>query len=189
VFKVAAQLNGVPYIPSASVLENTINNDSSAAASVPSASAAKKVLPIFIIMQLALSGLIIAGAFWLSLPWDDALSKSERQKNRYTTLIPAQKGHKKNNDSIGSVGSDVPFATELERGRDRQELGHLRADSATDLTAGAALMGTSTPRRLSQGSLQSLDDPVDPMSLRRVLDAPRPASGFLEHRRTSLFLD
>lgn len=163
-----------------------MESNATAAASVPSSAAAKKVLPIFIIMQLALSGLTIAGAFWLA--WDDDLSKYERQTDRYATLIPApfKKGHRQH-DSVASVGSEAGFATELERGRNGR--GHFRGDSTADLTAQAALMGTSTPRRLSMESSHSLDDPVDAASLRRVLEGPQPSRGFLDNRRNSLFLD
>ena len=160
-----------------------MESSATAAASVPSTSAAKKVLPIFIILQLVFSGLTIAGAFWLAS--GDNASKYERLTDRQTTLIPAalQKGHRKQD----STSSEVAFATELERGRIQR--GHFREDSTADLTASAALMGTSSPRRLSMESSHSHDDPQDPGSLRRVLDSTQETRGYLDHRRNSLFLD
>jgi len=154
-----------------------MESNATAAASVPSTSAAKKVLPIFVILQLAFSGLTIAGAFWLA-SGDDA-SKYERLADRQTSLITKalQKGHRKHD----STSSEVAFATELERGGIQR--GHFRGDSTADLTASAALMGTSTPRRLS---MESLDDRHD---LAPVLDNPQPTRGYLDHRRNSLFLD
>lgn len=185
VFKVAAEANGVTYIPSASVLEGTENNSTSN--NVASSATVKKVMPIFIILQLAFSGLTIAGAFWLA--WEGDLSKYERQTDQYTTLIPApaNKGHQKH-DSIASVGSEAAFeAVELETGGFAR--GHLRTDSTADLTATAALMGTSTPRRLSIDSSHSLDDHHDFDSLQRVLASTQQSRGYLEGRRNSLFLD
>jgi hypothetical protein len=185
VFKVAAEANGLPYIPSASVVEGIENNSSSAG--VPSAATVKKVMPIFIILQLAFSGLTIAGAFWLA--WDGDLSKHQRQTDRYTTLIPApvNRGHQKH-DSIASVGSEAGFeAVELETGMATR--GHIRTDSTADLTSTAALMGTSSPRRLSMESSHSVDDHEDLASLRRVLANSESSRGYLEQRRNSLFLE
>jgi hypothetical protein len=185
VFKVAAEANGVKYVPSASVLEGTENNSTST--NVASAATVQKVMPIFIIMQVAFSGLTIAGAFWLA--WEGDLSKHERQTDRYTTLIPAlvNRGHQKH-DSIASVGSEAGFeAAELETGGVVR--GHLRTDSTADLTATAALMGTSSPRRLSIESSHSLDDHDDFASLQRVLAGTQQSKGYLEGRRNSLFLD
>jgi len=186
VFQVAADLNGVPYIPSKSLLENPATNSSSTHINgLPSDSAARKVLPVFIIFQLGLSALTIAGAFWLA--WGDDMSKYDRLgQDRSTTLIPASK-LKVQHQKYSSIASDTPFATELERGFGE----HHPRDSVVDLTSSAALMGTSSPpRRHSDESEHSQDDHEDVASLRRMLDSnPAPGRGFLEHRRNSLFLD
>jgi hypothetical protein len=172
----------VPYIPSKSVIDNKNNETSSATVpGVPSAAAAKKALPIFIIVQFVLSVLVVAGAFWLA--WGDDMSKYERLQDRYSTLIPAKiKTHQKY-ASIASEAEEVPFAMELERGT--RIRGHRPTESATDLPSQAALMGTYSPPRHSMESDHSHSDPEDIASLRRVLDSPNPQSG---HRRNPLFL-
>jgi hypothetical protein len=188
VFRVAAKLNGVPYIPSKTVL----NSETTAASSesrpgVPSDADAKKVLPVFIIMQIVLSGTIISGAFWLV--HGDDYTKYDRLENssqRYSNLIPAKSTRHRKYDSVASIGSDSGFAMELERGRDIE--GPNYRDSTADLTAHAALMGSDTPR----ASLESvhMDDEGDEASARRMLDTPLPPTGgsYMEHRRNSLFM-
>lgn len=180
-------MNGVPYIPSTSVLDNIKNNATSTASvhGVPSAAAAKKVLPIFIIVQLVLSGLVVGGAFWLA--WGDEMSKYERLQDSYSTLIPAKIKGRQNYAGIPSQATDEPFAMELERGiRIR---GHRPTESVTDLPSHAALMGTNSPSRLSMESEHSQSDPDDIASLRRMLDNPKPQGGYLEHQRNTLFMD
>lgn len=187
VFQVAAELNGVPYIPNNSVVGNTKNKTSATTTpGVPTSAAAKKVLPIFIIVQIALSSLVVGGAFWLA--WGDDTDKYERLQDRYSTaFIPAKvRGHKKH-DSITSVSSDVPFAMELERGNGMG--GHRATESVTNLPAHAALLGTSSPQRLSLESVHSFEEHDDSASLRRILDTQKPSGGYLEHRRNTLFLD
>ena len=181
VFQVAATANGVPYHPSGDVLKNS-NITSPTVRGVPTSAAAKKVLPVFVIMQVALSGLTIAGAFWLAR--GDDTSKYDRLEDRSTKFIPAvSKGHQKYS-SIASVGSDPGFTVELERGR--MLGGHRRTDSVTDLASHGALMGVRSER----GSMDSehSDEEGDKASLRRILDNPTPQRGFLEHRRDSLHL-
>jgi hypothetical protein len=184
VFQVAAEVNGVPYIPSQSVLDNKNQTSSSTSApGVPSAASAKKVLPVFIILQLLFSGFTVGGAVWLA--WGDDMSKYERVADRSTTFIPARgKGHQKY-ESIVSVASDTPFSTELERGTLLR--GHRPMNSITDLTSNAALMGTSSARH-SMESVGSLEDSGDIASLRRMLESTKPSGGYLDHRRNSLFL-
>ena len=188
VFQVAAQLNGVPYIPNNSVLSNTENNQTSTTSvhGVPTSAAAKKVLPIFIIVQLALTGLVVGGAFWLA--WGDDTDKYARLQDRFsTTFIPAKvRGHQKH-DSITSVSSEAPFATELERGSRMGE--HRARESIADLSSHAALMGRSSPERLSLESVHSFEGHDDSESLRRILETQKPSGGYLEHRRNTLFLD
>lgn len=189
VFKVAAKLNGVTYIPSKTVL----NSGTTAAAGktipgVPSDADAKKVLPVFIIMQIVLSGTILSGAMWLV--WGDDYTKYDRIEDRsggYSNLIPAKsiRGHRKY-DSVASIGSDSGFAMELESGRGIGR--HSHRDSTADLTAHAALMGADSPR----ASLESIhmDDEGDDASLRKMLDNASPPTGgsYMEHRRNSLFM-
>lgn len=194
VFEVAAAANGVPYIPSRSVLQNAATNTSSPSPKgVPSAAEARKVLPVFIVMQLGISIFTIGGALWLAR--EETTSKYERlREDRATTLIPAKVGRHQKHDSIASVessASDTPFATELEGGsllRGPSQSAHIRSESTTDLVSHGALMGTSS-RRGSVESLHSLDDTGDISSLRRMLNSPRPRTGYLEHRKNSLFLD
>lgn len=172
----------MPYIPSGSVIDNKNNATSSATIpGLPSAAAAKKALPIFIIIQLVLSGLVVAGAFWLA--WGDDMSKYERLQDRYSTLIPAKiKKHRKY-ASIASVSEETPFVMELERGT--RIRGHRPTESTTDLPSQAALMGTYSPPRHSMESDHSHSDPEDIASLRRVLDNPESQRG---HGRNPLFL-
>jgi hypothetical protein len=180
---VAATANGVPYHPSADVLKHA-NTTSATANGAPTSAAAKKVLPIFVIMQVALSGLTIAGAFWLA--WGDDASKYERLEDRSTKFIPSvSKGHEKY-ASIGSVGSEAVFAVELERGG-RMLGGHHPRDSVTDLASHGALMGVQSERG-SMESERSDEEEGDEASLRRMLDNPIPQRGFLENRRDSLHL-
>lgn len=183
VFQVAATANGVPYHPSADVLKNS-NMTSPTAHGVPTSAAAKKVLPIFVIMQVALSGLTIAGAFWLA--WGDDTSKYDRLQDRSTKFIPAiSKGHQKY-ASIASVGSDAGFGVELERGG-RMLRRDGRTDSVTDLASSGALMGVHSERG-SMESEHSDEEGGDEASLRRMLENPTPQRGFLENRRDSLHL-
>ena len=185
VFEVAAKLNGVPYHPSKSVLAN-MGSSATATPGVPSSASATKVLPVFIIMQIGLSIFTLGGAYWL-VHGDDA-AKYDRLQDRYTTLIPAKKGHQKY-DSIASVGSDGAFATELESGSRIRDLGHDgRTDSKADLTSHAALMGNESPRHSMESLHGFKDDDADLASLRRVLDDPAPRGGYLQHRRDSLFM-
>jgi hypothetical protein len=179
---VAATANGVPYHPSADVLKNA-NTTSPTAKGVPTSAAAKKVLPIFVIMQVALSGLTIAGAFWLA--WGDDASKYDRLEDRSTKFLPSvSKGHAKY-ASIGSVGSEAAFGAELERGR--MLGGHNPRDSVTNLASHGALMGVQSERG-SMESERSDEEEGDEASLRRMLDNPIPQRGFLENRRDSLHL-
>jgi hypothetical protein len=188
VFKVAAKLNGVTYIPSKSVLNTETTAANKPAPGVPSEAAAKKVLPVFVIMQIVLSGTILSGAFWLVHGDDYAkYDRLENRSSRYTTLIPAKgiKGHRKY-DSVASIGSDAGFAVELESGRGIGRQSH--RDSTADLTAHAALMGEESPR----ASLESVrvEDEGEDASLRNMLDNPPPQTGgsYMEHRRNSLFM-
>ena len=178
----------MPYIPNNSVLSSPNNNQtaSTSVAGVPTSAAAKKALPVFIVVQVALSGIVVGGAFWLA--WGDDTDKYERLQDRYSTaFIPAKlKGHQKH-DSITSVSSDVPFAAEFERGN--RMGGHRVTESVTDLPSHAALMGTTSPERRSLESVQSFGDHDNNASLRRILDTQAPSGGYLEHRRNVLFLD
>jgi len=174
VFEVAAQVNGVPYRLVQDL--TSPSNDPSAASGVPSTASAKKMLPIFIIVQVALSGLTIAGAFWLSI--GDDMSKYERLQDRLNTLIPANvkaKGHAKYG-SIASLGSDTPFV-ELEQG----QMGDHRRSESVNLASHGASMGVSSRR----GSVDSQDADENGSSFRRMLDT-RPLS---VHDRNSLFLE
>ena len=180
VFKIAAELNGVPYKESASLASNPQTNQTTEKPipGVPSEAAAKKVLPVFIIAQLALSCIIVLGAFWLV--GGDDLSKYQRLDDRYINLIPANtKGHQKQY-SIASVASDAPSQIELERGTGFG--GHRPTESITDLSSHAALMGTSSPQRPSLESVHSFDDRGYDPSL-RVLERPPPPGGYLQQRR------
>ena len=182
VFQVAATANGVPYHPSADVVSHT-NTTSATPHGVPTSAAAKKVLPIFIIMQVALSGLTVAGGFWLA--WGDDTSKYDRLEDRSTKFIPSiTKGHQKY-ASIASVGSEAGFAAELERGG-RMLGGRNPRDSVTDLASHGALMGVQSER----GSMESerSEEEGDETSLRRMLDNPTSQRGFLDNRRDSLHL-
>ena len=154
---------------------------------VPSTASAQKVLPVFIIMQLVLSGFTLAGAYWL-VHGDDS-GKYDRLQDRFTTVIPAKiKGHQKY-DSIASIGSETAFATEMESGTRFRGVGDRRTDSTADLTAHAALMGHESPRHsLESGVGGREDEDADLVSLRRVLDDPTPRGGYLQHRRDSLFM-
>lgn len=190
VFKVAAKLNGVIYIPSKTVLTSqTSAAPGNPVPGVPSAADAKKVLPVFIIMQIVLSGTILSGALWLV--WGDDYAKYDRIADRssgYSNLIPAKgiKGHRKY-DSVASIGSDSGFAMELESGRGIGR--HSHRDSTADLTSHAALMGADSPR----ASLESVHirEEGDDVSLREMLDNPIPPPGgsYMGHRRNSLFMD
>jgi hypothetical protein len=171
----------VPYAPNNSVASNTNSSQTSSppVPGLPTSAAAKKALPVFIIVQLALSGLVVGGAFWLAS--GDGTDKYDRLHDRYsTTFIPHRK-----HDSIASVSSDVPFAAELERGN--RMGGHRATESVTDLSSRAALMGTTSPERASLESVHSFGDHDDNASLRRILDTQRPSGGYLEHRRNNLF--
>jgi hypothetical protein len=185
VFEVAARVNGVPYIPSKSVLAGQDNLGSQTnVAGVPSSASAKKVLPLFVILQLVFSVLTVAGALWLVHDASD--EKLSRLEDRYTTLIRARVPQHAKNDSIASLGDDSAFATELESAsRPRR---HVRASDTVDLTSHAALMGRDGSARGSMDSDAEEDD-ADLTSLRRALDEPLPRqAGYLEHRRNSLFL-
>jgi len=182
VFQVAAKLNGVPYQPSQSVLTDKPAS-TTGGAGVPSSASAMKVLPVFIIMQLGLTVFTVGGAYWLV--HDDNSAKYDRLQDRFSSVIPAKKGHQKF-DSIASVGSEgAGYATELESGPAIRRDG--RTDSTADLTDHAALMGRGTPRH-SFESVRDDDDDAELASLRRVLDDPTPRRGYLEHRRDSLFI-
>jgi len=173
----------VPYHPSADVV-NSANTTSATVHGVPTSAAAKKVLPIFIIMQVVLSGLTVAGGFWLA--WGDDTSKYDRIEDRSTNFIPSvRKGHQKY-ASIVSVGSEAGFAAELERGG--RMLGeHNPRDSITNLASHGALMGIQS-ERASMESEREEEEEGDETALRRMLDNPTSQRGFLEGRRDSLHL-
>jgi hypothetical protein len=187
VFKVAATLNGVTYIPSKTVEEGaTATSSNKPVPGVPSEAAAKKVLPVFVILQILTSGFIVAGAVWLA--WDGDTKQS--RQDRYSTLLPAKLKKHQKYDSVASLGSDSGFAMELESGIGRAR-GHRATDSTADLASHAALMGSNSPRQsLERQSLESLHlgGEEDIASLRRVFDSPKPSGGYLEHRRNSLFM-
>jgi hypothetical protein len=183
VFEVAAKLNGVPYIPSKSVAAGVgAKNGTSSIPGLPSATAAKKVLPAFIIAQLIISGLILTGAFWLAWGAED-MDKYSRIEDRATTLIPAKLSRHQKYDSIASVGSDAAFAVELERGTRN---GHRRTDSTVDLISHGAIMET-TEARHSMESVESTDE-GDLLARRSLGRSDSPGGGYLESRRKDLWL-
>jgi hypothetical protein len=184
VFEVAAKLNRVPYIPSKSVAAGLgKKNGTSAIPGLPSAAAAKKVLPVFIIAQIIISGLILTGAFWLAWGADD-MDKYSRIEDRATTLIPAKLSRHQKYDSIASVGSDAAFAVELERGTRN---GHRRTDSTVDLVSHGEIMET-TEARHSMESVESTDDQRDLLARRPPGRSDSPGRGYLEGRRKELWL-
>jgi hypothetical protein len=162
----------VPFHPIQDLIDST--STPSAESGVPSAASAKKALPVFIIIQVALSGLIIAGALWLSL--GDDMSKYDRLQDPFANVIPAKaKGHARY-DSVASLGSDtVPFA-ELEEGR---SMGHRRSESVR-LASHGALMGIS----LRSGSMNSHEDENE-APFTRILDS----RSLTARDRNSLFLE
>src|SRR5271169_2499775 len=107
VFEVAARLNGVPYIASKSVAAGQdAQGSSSSLPGIPSAASVKKVLPVFIILQLVFSIFTVGGAFWLVRDAsDDKYSRVPQE--RHTTLIPARFIKHTKYDSLASMGSDT----------------------------------------------------------------------------------
>lgn len=186
VFRVAAQANGVSF--NASPTSNPTHESTPTASGVPSSAAAKKVLPVFVILQLVFSGLTIGTAFWLAR--DEGSGRYGRLPGaEYSTIRPRLRGHK-NFDSIASVQSDAALL-DVERGvRGIRE--HRPTESMTDLAASAALMGTSSRPQSRRGSIDSVhsDEDADIVTVRRMLDSPRikPAGGYLQSKRDSLFI-
>jgi hypothetical protein len=177
VFQVAASLNGVPYKPSGTLaITNTASNSSSG---VPSAAAAKKVLPAFVIFQLLLSCFTVGGAAWLA--WGDDMAKYNRLEDRESTFIPAKvKGHKAY-DSIGSVDSDAVFPVQVER-RTTLLGRHRATESTTDLVSHGAIMESTTPRHSeSSDDLEAGRSAVRP-------EGPVASGGYFERRQSELWM-
>jgi len=171
VFQVAAKLNDVPYIAMGTL---TTNSNTTTASNVPSAAAAKKVLPAFIILQLLLSTFVLGGAAWLAM--GDDLNKYNRLQDRYSTLIPATgtaRTTHKPQISIASVGP-----AELERGPLIGE----RRDSIAELVSHGAVMESDTPRHS-----ESSDDlaEVGGSAVRPVSFA---STGYFERRQSELWI-